>query len=297
MTEEKAKPSDATRASKTTAGQPSRAELRSQQKVSEKSSRGLKITALILGVLLVIAGFAVYAQAYLLPQRDAQSILDGAIANRSAIEASNTELKTFTGQAPQGANSEQKALALNGEITDPATFVYTNGKSGDRPVLDFYVNFSDQRSRDAFIFNSGTLKALVESGQIELRVHSLLDGKAYSMYASEALAEVFAADGGYAWQALTELLRQAPSLVSLDDPNVMAAEITETMKNIGVAAVSEESIQNGTFASWLLTVGDDPQLNSGTGVSLPLIVKDGKALNLSVDELNNADLFRKAVME
>jgi len=297
MTDEMTKPNDDAGTSKVPEEQPSRAQLRSQQRATEKSSRPLKITALILGILLAIAAFAVYAQAYLIPQRDAQSILDGAVANRGAIEASNTELKTFTGQAPQGANSEQKALAQGGEITDPAMFVYTNGKSEDKPVLDFYLNFSDQRSRDAFIFNSGTLKALVESGQIELRVHSLLDGKAYSMYASEALAEVFAADSGYAWQALTELLRQAPSLVSIDDANAMAAEITETMENLGVATVSEESIQNGTFASWLLTVGDDPQLNSGTGVSLPLIVKDGKALNLSVDELNNADLFRKAVME
>lgn len=260
--------------------------------------KGLKIAVSALAATLVVLIGVLVWQLYLGPQRSAQSALDGAAANSGPIAALNTDMATFEGQKIDQANVEQKGLAQGSKLTDPPAFIFTNGKDiADRKVLDFYFDFSDQRSRDALISNSISLRSLVESGQVELRLHPLFGGRAYSMYASEALAEVFAAESDLAWESLMTLLRNAPALASVDSNDEMVKGVVSNLESSGVSAVDAESIQNGTFATWLLSIGNDPQLNGAVAPKLPYILVDGRQLNIAVDSLNNPDLFKRAVLK
>lgn len=264
---------------------------------SKVSVRTLKIVAAVLAAVMLIGGGVLYWQSYVGPQRNAQSILDNLGKNTGAIEALNTDMVTFTGQSVKGANTSQKALAQGSTETIPPAFIFGNGKkNSERKVVNYYLDFSDQRSRDALIANSLTLKSMVESGSIELRVHPLLGGRAYSAYAAEALSEVFAADSEKAWPSLMALLRESAALAGLDDVDVMADRITESLNRVGVTSVNRESIQNGTFSSWTLSVGNDPALSDPKGLTLPYILVNGKSLDLSVEQLNDTAAFRKAIL-
>lgn len=261
-----------------------------------QKSKRLLYTVLSMAVVFVVLLGVLFWQLFIGPQREAQNILDGISDNSGSITAVNSSMMVFEGQKIAQANSEQKGLAIGEELTDPPAFIFTNGKDiENRKVLDFYFDFSDQRSRDALIFNANNLKSLVESGQIELRLHALFGGKAYSMYAAEALSEVFAANTDLAWDSLLTLLRNSPALLETDDNGELVAGIVSTLTAVGVTEVDSESIQNGTFASWLLSIGNDPELNTATALSLPHVVFDGKELNLSADQLNDPDAFRKAI--
>lgn len=265
---------------------------------SESSTKRLKVIVSALAGLLVISLGILVWQLYIGPQRSAQSALDGAAANQGAITALNTSMVTFEGQKIDQANVDQKGLAVGKDLTEPPAFIFTNGKdTADRKVLNFYFDFSDQRSRDALISNSISLRALVESGQVELQLHPLFGGRAYSMYAAEALAEVFAADSNLAWESLMVLLRNAPVLSSVDSNDEMVKGIVSGLKNSGVSAVDEESIQNGTFATWLLSIGNDPAINGAVSPKLPYILVGDRPLNLSVDQLNDPDAFKRAVLK
>lgn len=260
------------------------------------SPRTLKIVAIVLAAIMVVGGGALYWQSYVGPQRHAQSVLDDLANNSGEIAALNTDMVTFAGQKVENTNTDQKALAEGSTETTPPAFIFSNGKSDkDRPVMDYYLDFSDQRSRDALISNSLTLKSMLESGSIDLHVHPLLGGRAYSVYAAEALAEVFASDSEYAWDALLVLLRESAALAGLDDVDVMAESIAAAVSRAGVTAVDQESIQNGTFSSWILSIGNDPALNSSKGITLPHILVNEKSVDLSVEQLNDTNAFRQAI--
>lgn len=260
------------------------------------SPRTLKIVAIVLAAIMVVGGGALYWQSYVGPQRHAQSVLDDLANNTGKITAVNTDMVTFAGQKVENTNIDQKALAQGSTETTPPAFIFSNGKSDkDRPVVDYYLDFSDQRSRDALISNSMTLKSMVEAGSIDLHIHPLLGGRAYSVYAAEALAEVFASDSKYAWEALLVLLRESAALAGLDDVDVMAESISEAVGRAGVTVVDKESIQNGTFSSWILSIGNDPALNGTRGITLPYILVNEKSLDLSVEQLNDTNAFRQAI--
>lgn len=258
----------------------------------------LKISVAAMAAVLVVLVVILAWQSYFAPQRDAQGALDRAVASRGKITALNTSLVTYKGQKLESANVDQKGLAESKKLTTPPAFIFTNGKkNSDRKVVDFYFDFSDQKARDALISNSVSLQALVESGKIELRLHPLFGGRAYSMYAAESVSEVFAADPDHAWSSLMVLLRNAPVLSASDSNDATVKGIVSALKEEGVSAVDAESIKNGTFATWLLSIGDDPKLNSASALKLPYILLSGKQLDLSVDQLNDPDAFRRAVLE
>lgn len=285
-----------------TDGENTAVEVKAEETVVENKSdstrKFLKIfigaLAVILVVVLAIAAWVLY----LGPQRSAQNALDGFAASRGSITAINTSMVTFSGQKIADANVKQKGLAQDGKLTSPPAFIFTNGKKdADRKVLDFYFDFSDQRSRDALISNANSLRGLVESGQIELRLHPLFGGRAYSMYASEALSEVFASDKDHAWDSLMVLLRNAPEYADSDSKDEIVKGMVSSLKTLGVTSVDSESIKNGTFASWLLSIGNDPKLNGATAPKLPYILVSNKQLNLSVDQLNNSDSFKRELLK
>jgi len=254
----------------------------------------ISVFAVILVVVLAIAAWVLY----LGPQRNAQSLLDGFAASRGNITAVNSSMATFSGQKIADANVKQKGLAEGGKLTTPPAFIFTNGKKdADRKVLDFYFDFSDQRSRDALISNANSLRGLTESGQIELRLHPLFGGRAYSMYASEALSEIFASDKDHAWDSLMVLLRNAPEYADSDSKDEIVKGMVSSLKTLGVSSVDSDSIKNGTFASWLLSIGNDPRLSGANGPKLPYILLNDRQLNLSADQLNNSDSFKRELLK
>lgn len=261
----------------------------------EKFNKRLLTTIGVLSIILILLIIGLISQT-VITSNLAEKELNSISQNTGEITAINTEMITFSNQELTTANSEQKALGLNGEITSPATFIFKSEKAkGDIPVLDYYFDFSEQRGRDSFIFNADSIKGMVESGQIELRVHALLGGRAYSMFSAEALAEVFATEPKLAWTSLLGLLKESAHGATLDKPDAVAEVVAASVQKTGSTKVDINSIQNGTFASWLLTVGDDPNLLVGVG--LPLIMLDGQELNLSVDQLNDPNAFRTKVLE
>jgi len=262
-----------------------------------RGRKPLVIAVIALAVVFVIlSGFLVW-KSYIAPQQNAVSALEGIAASRGNITALNTSMVTYNGQKVAEANVKQKGLGQGDKLTSPPAFIFTNGKKDDsRKALDFYFDFSDQRSRDALISNSNSLQALVESGKVELRLHSLLSGRAYSVYASEALAEVFSADSSHSWDSLLVLLRNAPEYADSDSNDEIVKGIVSSVKNTGANSVDAESVKNGTFASWLLSVGNDPKLNGAVAPKLPYILVDGRTLNLSVNQLNDSDAFKSAVL-
>ena len=272
--------------------------LETPEPLPDGARRKLKLAIVLLAAVLAVLLGVLAWQTYIAPQRNAQSALDSAAASRGTITALNTSLVTYAGQKLDSANVDQKGLAQGKKLTESPAFIFTNGKKdADREVLDFYFDFSDQRARDALISNSISLQALVESGTVELRLHPLFGGRAYSMYAAESLSEVFVDEPENAWSALMVLLRNAPALAGSDSNDEVVNGIVSALKNDGVSVVDAESIKNGTFATWLLSIGDDPKLNSATALKLPYILVGDRPLNLSVDQLNDPDAFKRAVLE
>lgn len=265
---------------------------------SDPVRKRLKIAISMLAGLLVVSLVVLGWQLYLGPQRDAQKALDGFAAQQGPVTAVNSEMVTFEGQKLEAANVDQKALAQEGVATTPPAFIFSNGKDSEsKKELHFYFDFSDQRSRDALISNSISLRALVESGQVELHLHPLFGGRAYSMYAAEALAEVFAAQEELAWDSLMVLLRNAPVLAAVDSNEELLKSLVSALRGVGVSVADEESIANGTFATWLLSIGNDPTINGAVAPKLPYILVENSPLNLSVDQLNNPDAFKRSVIK
>lgn len=272
--------------------------LENSVKTSDKIRKRLTVVIIALATVLVILLGVLTWKLYLGPQNEAKTALDNAAKSHGQVTAVNTSMETFTGQKINNANVEQKALAVNGETTNPPAFIFNNGKDNpNRKVMKFYFDFADQRSRDALIMNSLSIRGLVESGQVELQLHPLFGGKAYSMYASEALAEVFATQPEIGWDSLMALLRNAPAIAGTDDNDEMVNSIVSTVKNVGSSKVDAKSIKNGTFATWLLSIGNDPVLNSAIAPKLPHILVGDSTLNLSANELNNPDAFRRAIVQ
>lgn len=264
----------------------------------EQTRKKLKIAVSVLAGLLVILLSILAWKLYIGPQRSAESALNNIVASQGPITPVNTSMKTFEGQKLETANVEQKALASKDGVTNPPAFIFNNGKNNsERQIMKFYFDFSDQRSRDALIMNSAVISGLIKSGQIELHLHPLFGGNAYSMYSSEALAEVFATDPSLAWDTLMTLLRNAPTISGTDNTDEMVKSIVAAVEKVGPSRVDAESIQNGTFATWLLSIGNDPVLNSATAPKLPYVLIGDNTLTLNANELNNPDSFRRAIAE
>lgn len=261
--------------------------------------KGFKLTPLnflligsVAAVLLAVLAHFVISPA--LGEQKAQSELDKITNAQGPVTASNTGLVTFQGQTVENANIDQKALASGGQVTDPAGFIFTNGKaSSNRRILDIYVDFSAQTSRDFFLLNSTAIKGMVESGRVELRVHPVPTGNAYTIYSAEALAETFYTDPDKAWDFMIAIFEKSYDL-NTDSSEEVLELVVSVVEDLNISEVDAESIKNGTFASWLISVGDDPRLK--TGYYPPLIYVDGQLVDSSEINLNDSDEFMKAVL-
>lgn len=210
------------------------------------------------------------------------------------VTAYNKDVATFKGQKIPHANVRQKGLAHGSRVTTPPAFIFTNGKdSSNRKILDVYADFSNQMSRDSLLMNRNSLMGMIENGTIELRVHFVPSGKTVGMYSSEALAEAFYTSPDKAWGFMFELLRMSAT-VDTDKAKDITKMIVDTAKESKVKGVDKESIENGTFASWLISVGDDEKLKSG--FTYPLIFINGNHVDTESVNVNNAESFRRVVM-
>lgn len=219
----------------------------------------------------------------------AAEILDSVKGDFGTIRAVNTKIVTFSGTKLENANAQQKALSVSGEkATDPAAFIFSNGKNnkGKRKV-DIYVDFNGQRSRDFVLMNQNSIKGLVENGKIDLYVHPVVGTSPLSIYAPEALAESFFYENDRAWDFFTKLLTLSTELqADQRTPKEIASAVAKLAKQEKAGKIDTESIQNGTFASWLLSVGNDPNLQQ-LNVRLPSIYIDGVEVDTSKDNINS----------
>lgn len=260
------------------------------------SSKKITIIFLITIVISAVLGTtSVYVLTPIKENSKAQAVLDLLSRNSGELTAVNTEITTFTGQNLETATIEQKSLKNGNTEYDSAVFIFNNGKNiNDRKVLDVYIDFNSMFSRDFLALNHNSFKNLIESGKIELRVHPVPTGSAYSLYAAEALAEAFASQPDKAWDFMFELLNLSTTLDTNQFSDILDS-ITEVAHNNGLKEIDGETITEGTFASWIIKVGDDKKL--GTGYYPPIAYIDGKEINPNYVNFNNSDDFKQSILE
>lgn len=248
------------------------------------------------GLVLAIGAPYVYV-AHIEPaliESDLKSEVRSSTTSSAPITVGNGSLVPFGAPAIEGVYEKQQALGSVGVATDPAAFIFTNGEiSEERKVVDIYLDFYNQRGRDFALLNQELLKNLVESGTIELRIHPVPTGSAFSLYAPEALAQVFATSPDSAWSVFIELLKASITLETNELEDVVTS-VVGAANQAGGRDVSEASVRNGTFASWILTVADDPKL--AVGYYPPVLYVDNVIVDQDVYDLNSTDSVRKAII-
>lgn len=262
---------------------------------SNNSNKGVIVLAVVALTVAIVA--AVVMNFVVFPKIDntaAGKQLSNIVSARGDVTAVNTEMLTFTGQTVDNANVDQKALGRNGIISEPAGFIFNNGKNSDKKVVNFYGDFNNQRSRDFILMNREVLTTMIENGVIEFRFHPVPTGDTYSMYASEAVAESMITSPETSWQLIMELLKESATL-DTDNSDVALEKVLTAVDKAGSKDIDGASIRNGTFVGWLLSLGNDPQLSDG--FQLPTILIDGKEINQDEVNINNTDGFRKAVID
>jgi hypothetical protein len=267
----------------------------------KRMSRRSIIATTGIGVILA-AGAAfgyVFAIDPMIQKSEATKELSEAFERKGPITAVNTEAILFVGEgdAPNSELSKsQKALSSNGIATSPAAFTFSNGKDlKDKKSLDIFLDFSSQRSRDFFVINQAIIRNMVESGQIDLNIHPVPTGSAFSVYAPQSLAETFVSYPEKSWSAFIELMKLSATLdeKGLTETDAVLKEIEKSNKNQGFSSITGETIISGTFASWILTVSDDPRLYNGSG--LPSLYLNGGIIDDSVVEINNSTTLKNYI--
>lgn len=222
----------------------------------------------------------------------ANNILSNIALNSGPVTPSNTKVTTFVGQTIPNANVNQKALT-NGLQEDSAVFIFNNGKSNEnRKTLDVYISFDSQNSRDFFLINQQGLKGLIQKGHIELRVHPVPTGSAFSMYAPEALSQTFVTKPEVAWDLMQELLKLSANIDTNKNEDIVEL-ILELTKKHGLSDISSESILSGTFASWVLAVGNDTNLEN---TYPPIAYVNGVQIDPELVHYNDAQAFANAIL-
>lgn len=256
-----------------------------------------KITIILLLTFLLSAGLGIgshFAFSPIVKNHKAQSVLNSIGLNSGTITPVNVQITTFKGQTISNANVDQKALT-GGTSNESAVFIFNNGKSVEgRKTLDIYIDFSSQTSRDFILLNQSSLKGMVESGQVELRIHPVPSGSAFSMYAPEALAESFVTKPKASWNFMLDLLKLSAVLDTNQNDDILES-IVKTASDNGLTDIDSASISNGTFASWILAVGDDKNLT--TGYYPPIVYVNGSEISPDTINFNNTDAFKRAVLK
>lgn len=252
----------------------------------------------VLTMIVAISAAVIY-HFYITPKiegDEARSNLKNLISLKGEIRPINNSLTTYDKQSIDTANVNQKALGIADITTEPAGIYFGNGKgrTEQKRIVEFYGDFKTQQSRDFIMMNRNTITSMIENGVIEFRFHPVPTGDAYSMYASEALAESVVTSPETTWDLLLELYKQSYNL-DTDKPEEVMDLVIKSVENRKAKDINAESIRNGTFVSWFLGIGDDPKLESG--FRIPAIYVNDILLKNDEVNINNSDEFRKAVLE
>lgn len=230
-----------------------------------------------------------------LETNSAKDNLNNITNSSGTITAYNNKILLFTdGQKIENTNIEQKALGVNNTATTPASFIFSNGKNNEnKKQVKAYLDFSEQRSRDFILMNQDLLKNMIQAGTIDLKIYSIPTGNGFSIFSSEALAEAFVTYPDKSWNYFISLMKASAEL----ENNVSADEIVEKIVDLAkenkIDSISEESIHNGTFSSWILSVSDDPFLKTGT--LLPEVFA-GETPLADIININDSDELREAIV-
>jgi len=257
-----------------------------------------KIIAILVVMLILVPGVAI-GSSYLLSRyqsnQTAETGLKSISSQKGDIRVSNTKLSTFKGQKISSANIDQKSLTnASGMGSDSAVFVFSNGKENkDKKIVDVYLDFSSQKSRDFILLNQSSLKRMVENNLIELRLHPVPSASSFSIYAAEAISESIVTSPDKTWDFVIALMKTSATLNTDKNDDVIKA-VLDTVKEERIDDVDAESIKNGTFASWILAVGDDNKLK--TGYYPPIIYLNDKAVDPDDVFLNDSSAFQKYVL-
>lgn len=261
-----------------------------------KSNRKPLIVFIVILLLAPTLGFlsSHYIFVPMSEKEKASNELSTIAGNRGSIQAKNTDVVTFEGQALKGANTDQKALSSAGIGSDAGVFVFTNGKdSADKKTLDIYIDFDSQYSRDFILLNQGVLKGMVENGVVDLYIHPVPSGSALSMYSPEALAEAFVSTPDKTWDFFIGLLKLSAE-TKTDKSEDSVKSIVDLAKDKGISDISDETIEGGTFSSWILAVGDDTKLD--VGYYPPIAYLNGNIIDPDKVDFNDSDAFRTYVL-
>lgn len=268
------------------------------QESSPVMSRRKIVSILVAGTLVAGAAAAGYTFGIepLFEKKAAERTLVDAVANHGSIRGFNSSSVDFKGEgpAPKVSTSNQKSLSVGSTATNPAAFIFTNGKSTSGTLVDVYLDFSAQRSRDFIVLNNRALRNLVESGDIQLRIHPVPTTNKFSVYSAEALAEVFEKSPDRAWDYLLELMKASVVLdqspTGTQDDEVLSAVVGSAAK-VGINGITVNTVTSGTFASWILTVADDPKVQNQFG--LPAIYKNDELVDQDSVDINKSDALTK----
>lgn len=254
----------------------------------------------ILAAGTILAGIAAAGYTFgvepALAKSSAVKTLSEITQNHGAITGYNTSSVEFKGEgtAPSTSTSNQISLSVGSTATNPAAFVFTNGKSVSDNVVDVYLDFSSQRSRDFIVLNGDTLRSLVESGDIQLRIHPVPTSNKFSVYSAEALAEVFEKSPNRAWSYLIELMKVSAVLDQSsngDQEDTVLNAVVGSASKLGINGVTVATVKSGAFASWILTVADDPKVQNQFG--LPAIYKKDALVDQDSVDINQSDALSK----
>lgn len=256
----------------------------SKPKNVSKPITNLRLAGMVAAAVALAVTLALVVQ-FGIPKLTTPDVLTRKDGNITAL---NTGLAAFTGQTIASANVKQKALAIGERAVTPPAFIFSNGEENvGRKDLHIYVDFGDQGSRDFFLLNATLLRSLVEGGKVNLYLHAVPNGEAYSLLAPETLAESFYYSPEKAWASLLAILKFADEYQSSNyNTGKLAKRLADVVTDNGVEDIDKESIQNGTFGSWLLSIASDPTLGMGTRVPAAYLGKqelDLSNLDLTVN--------------
>lgn len=255
-----------------------------------------RLLVALLAVLVIVPLLALATVKFIIPMvqnQQAAHELSTLGQGHGDIAPANTTLQTFRGQTLKSANVDQKALVRGSDGAQSGVVIFTNGKAaGHRRIVDVYMDFDSPKSRDFILLNQSMLRNMVENGLIELKIHPVPSGSAISAYSSEALAESIVTTPTQTWELLLALLRNGAN-VNTDKADEVMASVLGAVKDSHVNGVDATSIGNGTFASWMLAVGDDGALRSG--YSSPTVLLNGQVLPDQVN-LNNSRTLQDHIL-
>lgn len=271
------------------------------EEIEENSEKGLSRRKLFtIGAIAVLSAIPLgLGTGYLYQKQETNKEASQKLANLKEsygrITPVNTKTQIFNGQKLENVNIEQKSLVggKNNKSAEAAVFVFSNGKDNAKRIVDVYIDFDSQVSRDFILINQSTLKSMIENGLIELRVHPVSSGSALSIYSPEALAESFVTSPDASWDFMLSLLKLSAEVQANGDIEILPA-IEEKVAENEIEKVSAESIQNGTFSSWIIEVGNDQKLK--TGYYPPIIYINETIIDPDVIDFNNTDAIRRHIL-